>query len=385
MIVYKYKLYTTKRSKHIDAMLREASWVWNHALAVQKRYYRMYRKYIDVVQMQKKWAQWYGKSNLLNSHAIQDVLQRLDKSYMQFFNRQQKRLPKFKNQTQFSSIVFKRAVGYTLNGNTLTINKVKCRYKFSLSRPYEGKGTIKRIVIKRTSLGEYFLYIYIDAKPEPIGKSHNGASVGIDFGLKNYLTLSNGERIQSPLYFKRALFLKRKADRELAKKKRCGSGYKAALKKKNCIEELVTNRRDNWQWEIAHDLCRRFDNICIEDLSLDAMKKKTNWGRKMEDLAHGKFLRKLEYLALRYGVRVKKIDRFFPSSKLCDCGHIYKPLLLHDREWTCPACGLHHDRDLHAANNILRQGIASLGCPSKTQKPVKTTVRGRKRPRIPRQ
>lgn len=96
----------------------------------------------------------------------------------------------------------------------------------------------------------------------------------------------------------------------------------------------------------------------------------------MADLAHGKFVRKLEYLAGKYGVKVQKVDRFFPSSKLCDCGYVYRDLTLHDREWTCPVCGLHHDRDLHAACNILRQGIASLGNPGKTREPGKVTVRG---------
>ena len=381
MITYKYKLYTSKRTKHLDAMLREASWVWNHALAVQKRYYKIYGKYIDVTRMQKKWTQWYGKSSRLHSQTVQEVLQRLDKSYQRFFEHIQARPPKFKKGDFFKSFVFKQG-GYTLNGNVLTINKIKKRYKFSLSRPYEGVGKIKNVAIKRTPLGEYFVYLFIEAKTETIGKTHNGASVGIDFGLKTYMTLSTGKRIQSPLYLKQALGMKRTADRRLSKKQEGSNHRRAARRAKNRVEELINNRRDNWQWEQAHDLCRRFDVICIEDLSLTGMT--SLWGRKMADLAHGKFVRKLEYLAGKYGVTVQKIDRWFPSSKLCDCGHVYKELTLRGREWTCPVCHRHHDRDLHAANNILRQGIASLGSPGKTQEPGKVTVRGRKHPRIPR-
>ena len=85
MIAYKYKLYTTKRTKHLDAMLREASWVWNHALALQKRYYRMFGKYINVTRMQQKWVKWYGKSIRLHSQTVQEILQRQDKSYSRFF------------------------------------------------------------------------------------------------------------------------------------------------------------------------------------------------------------------------------------------------------------------------------------------------------------
>lgn len=381
MIAYKYKLYRTDRTKHLDKMLREACFVWNHALAMQKRYYRMYGKYIDVTRMQQKWVKWFGKSGRLHSQTVQEILQRQDKSYSRFFQHIQARPPKFKRADDFKSFVFKQG-GYSLNGNVLTINKIKKRFKFSLSRPYEGVGKIKNVAIKRTPVGEYFVYLFIEANGEPIGKTHNGASVGIDFGLKTYMTLSTGERIQSPRYLKQVLGMKRTADRRLSKKKEGSNHRRAARLAKNRVEELITNRRDNWQWEMAHDLCRRFDTICIEDLRLAGMT--SLWGRKMQDLAHGKFVRKLEYLAGKYGVRVKKIDRFFPSSKLCDCGHIHKSLSLHDREWTCPVCGLHHDRDLHAANNILRQGIASLGSPGKTQEPGKVTVRGRKHPRIPR-
>ena len=381
MIAYKYKLYTTKQTKHLDAMLREASWVWNHALALQKRYYRMYGGYIGVARMQKKWVQWYGGSDRHHSQTVQEILQRLDKSYSRFFQHIQARPPKFKRADDFKSFVFKQG-GYSLNGNVLTINKIKKRYKFSLSRPYVGVGKIKNVAIKRTPVGEYFVYLFIEANGEPIGKTHNGASVGIDFGLKTYMTLSTGERIQSPRYLKQALGMKRTADRRLSKKQEGSNHRKAARRAKNRVEELITNRRDNWQWLLAHDLCRRFDTICIEDLQLTGMT--ALWGRKMADLAHGKFVRKLEYLAGKYGVKVQKVDRFFPSSKLCDCGHIHKSLALHDREWTCPECGRHHDRDLHAANNILRQGIVSLGSPGKTREPGKVTVRGRKHPRIPR-
>ncbi len=379
MITYKYKLYTTKQTKHLDAMLREAAWVWNHALALQKRYYRIYHKYIDVVRLKGKWVRWYGKSSRLHSQTVQEILERLDISYQRFFRHIQLRPPKFKKDDWFTSFRFKQG-GYTLNGNIITINKIKKRYKFSLSRPYVGVGRIKGATVKRSPLGEYYIVLSIEAEGKPIGKTHNGASVGIDFGLKTYMTLSTGECIRSPLYLKQALGAKCTADRRLSKKMEGSNHREAARRAKNRVEEKITNRRDNWQWELAHDLCRRFDTICIEDLQLTSITKL--WGRKMQDLAHGKMIAKLEYLAPRYGVTVKKIDRYYPSSKLCGCGHIHNSLSLHDREWTCPVCGAHHDRDLHAANNILRQGIASLGSLCKTRKPAVVTVRGRKHPRI---
>jgi putative transposase len=198
------------------------------------------------------------------------------------------------------------------------------------------------------------------------------------------MTLSDGKRIQSPLFLKHAMREKKRRDRRISRCKEGSNHHHQATTAKARLEERITNKRNDWQWKIAHQLCREYDNICIEDLELEGMKKL--WGRKMEDLAHGNFVKKLEYLACRYGVNVLKVDRFFPSSRLCECGHIYKTLTLNDREWVCSVCGRHHDRDLHAANNILRQGIASLGSPRKTRKSTSVvSALGRKHPRIPRQ
>lgn len=96
----------------------------------------------------------------------------------------------------------------------------------------------------------------------------------------------------------------------------------------------------------------------------------------MNDLAHAKFVSKLEYVATKYGVIVHKIDRYFPSSKLCSCGHINKLLKLSDRYWACPCCGEVHDRDVWASQNILRQGIAELESGSKSSKAKRGSNRG---------
>ena len=149
MIAYKYKLYTSKQTKHLDAMLCEAAWVWNHALALQKRYYRLYHKYVSVVNMQKHFSKRY-KFALLHSQSAQEVIQRLDIAYKRFFEHIAKRPPKFRKAIDFCSIVFKQG-GYALNGNELVINKLKKKYKFSLSREYSGK--IKLLTIKRIHLG----------------------------------------------------------------------------------------------------------------------------------------------------------------------------------------------------------------------------------------
>lgn len=361
MVSYKYKLYRTKQTKHLDAMLREACFVWNHALELQKRYYSLFGKYISVYTMQKHYAKRI-KRNLLHAHTVQELLQRLDTAYQRFFKKLAKRPPKFKKAKYFTSFVFKSSGGFTLNGNVVTINRIKKRFKFSCSRHYEGR--VIRIVFKRSPLGEYYLIISTDAEPKIYEKTHNGASVGIDFSLKTYMVMSDGIIVENPQFLKSDLDNVRRKSRSLSKCKK-GSNNRQRRRKDVCREfERITNRRSDFQWKLAHELCRKYDYIFIEDLSLSGMTK--IWGRKMLDLAHAEFVCKLEYVARKYGVTVHKIDRYYPSSKTCECGYVNKNLSLKDRKWVCPECGKVNDRDLNAAENILRRGISELWSGSKT-------------------
>ena len=360
MIAYKYKLYRTDKTKHLDRMLREASFVWNHALALQKRYYRLYHKYIEVSQMKSHFVKRISR-NLLHSQSVQEILERLDTAYQRFFSHLAIRPPKFKKAKDFSSIVYKQG-GFKLDGNRITINKISKTYRFSLSRKCLGK--VKRVTIKRSPLGEYYVIITTDAVAAHYGKSLKGASVGIDFGLKTYMTMSDGTTVKSPRFLKADLPRIQKKGRNLSKCKTHSNHREQRRKELDRQYEQIVNRRNDWQWKLAHSLCQQYDRIFIENLRLTGMTKL--WGRKMSDLAHAEFVSKLEYVATKYGVTVHKIDRYYPSSKTCTCGYVNKELTLTDRSWTCPVCGQTHDRDLLAANNILRQGIAELESGRKT-------------------
>ena len=364
MMTYTYKLYRSKRTAKLDAMLREACFVWNHALALQKRYYVLYGKYIGSVLMQKHFAKRIARTRL-HSQTVQEILQRLDLSYKRFFKHLSRRPPKFRKARDFSSIVYKQG-GFKLNGNVLVVNSIKQHFQFSFSRPYEGK--IRQIRIKRSLLGEYYLYVVTDAVAGSMvhGKSHKGASVGMDFGLKTYLTLSDGTRIENPLFLKSGLNELRRKSRALSRCVKDSNHRRERRKDLERCHERIRNRRDDWQWKTCHELCRRYSVICIEDLSLLGMTRL--WGRKVNDLAFGSFVRKLEHVASKYGTEVVKVDRFYPSSKTCSvCQYVNEHLSLRDRRWTCPSCGTSLDRDLNASVNILRQGIASSGSIRKTQ------------------
>lgn len=362
-MTYTYKLYRSKRTAKLDAMLREACFVWNHALALQKRYYSLFGKYVSCGKMKAHFAKRIGR-HLLHSQTEQEILERLDLSYRRFFKRLSRRPPKFRRATEFSSIVYKQG-GFKLCGNVLVVNSINQHFQFSFSRQYEGK--VRQVRIKRSHLGEYYLYVVTDAVAGSYAceKSHEGASVGIDFGLKTYLTLSDGTKIENPLFMKAGLNELRRKSRALS---RCQKGSHHRHERRRELErchESVRNRRDDWQWKTCHELCRRYGTICIEDLGLLGMTRL--WGRKVNDLAFSSFVQKLEHVASKYGTEVVKVDRYYPSSKTCSvCQYVNERLTLGDREWVCPHCGTIHDRDLNASVNILRQGIASSGSIRKT-------------------
>jgi putative transposase len=173
------------------------------------------------------------------------------------------------------------------------------------------------------------------------------------------MTLSDGSHVENPEFLKHNLATLRRASRKLSRAQRGSNNRKRRKAELNRCYEKVCNSRTDWQWNLAHEVCRLYDNIFIEDLSLEGMCHR--WGRKMHDMAHGEFVGILMNVADKYGCTVHKIDRFYPSSKTCTCGYVNKGLKLTDREWICPVCGARHDRDLLAANNILRRGIDELG------------------------
>lgn len=389
MKAYSYKLYNDKHNVLLHDMCKASAFVWNHCLSLQKRYYKLYGKYISSAKIQSHFAKKvkpkHAFLNNLGSQSVQEIIQRLDMSYNRFFKKIQKRPPKFKPACTFSSFVFKQA-GYHLDGNSIYITKLKKTFRFFLSRPY---GNVKTIRFKRDRLGDFYIIIVsdvINVADKTYSKTHNGATIGIDFGLKTFLTLSNGEKISSPLFFKNDMKKIRKLSQNLSEKQRLPAGYMRFSKKYNCLLEAtklsnhgeearkylcrayndICNRRQDFFYKLAHELCQRFDYIYLETLNIKAMQRL--WGRKVSDISHATFVSILKEVAMKYDVIVFQINRWYPSSKTCStCGGIKKDLRLKDRIYICPQCGCIMDRDINAAININRQGIVEYLSGSKTK------------------
>ena len=304
--------------------------------------------------------------NALPSQAIQEELKRIDKAYERFFNKLGGR-PRIKKRHKFKSITFPGQAGWSLKNNriTLTFRKWnpktrkwqfdKVPYTFHKHRQWHGR--ISRITIKRDACGDYWLCItttYTDFRPLPT----TGKSVGADFGMKDaYLTLSTGEKIQHPQPLKHSLNKLRSLNKELSRKKKGSNAWWRCVRKLARLYRKITNQRKDFHWQLASKLCKKFDTIVVETLNIDGMKRL--WGRKVSDLAFYQFVEILKCKCQKHKREFRQVGQWTATTKPCsDCGYHNENLTLSDRQWTCPECGSHHDRDINAAINILRAGIA---------------------------
>ena len=369
---YKYRLYVNKHTEELSQLVTTSIFVWNHIIALYRRYYKLYKKNPSCSQMQKHIAKVAKNNtfwNKMGSQSLQEICQRVDNSYKMFFKKIGRGRPNFHNPYKSGSFMFKGKVGYVLNGNEITINKLKHTYKFKLTREY---GTVKNVHIKRDNRGYIWLIITTDVEPKQYDRLGN-ASIGLDFGLKHFLTTSDGEVIDSPETYKKSLKQLTKLSRNLSHKQNGSNSRKRAKRELAKLHEHIANQRSDFHWKLAHELCRYCSYIAIEDLNLNGMKKL--WGRKISDLSYGEFINKLLYVSQKYGTSVVKIGRFAASSQLCHCcGYKNRDVKnLTIRTWVCPECGSVHDRDVNAAKNILNisygKGISHDRSDNKTTTP----------------
>ncbi len=371
MITYKFKLYRAKKNKHLHQQINISGLIYNHCIALHRRYYRLFGTSLNAYALMKhitkrKKLPKYSHWNMVGSQAIQDIVQRIDKAYKLFFGNRKRKVktspPGFKKVKKYSSFTLKQAGWKLLGGNKIRIQGIV--YKFSKSRDIP--ADIKTVTIKRDSLGNFWLYFVVEEEIDLSNRILTGKSAGFDFGLKVFLKSSdNGEAgryhqdTESPLYYREALAELKQASRKLSSKIKLSNNWHKAKANVARIYQTVVNRRRDWFFKLAHDLTARYDHLFFEDLSMKGMQRL--WGRKVSDLARSEFMDILTYVAATKGKVVHLINRFYPSSKTCSaCGYVYKELQLSDRRWICQGCGVSHDRDLNAALNILREGASSL-------------------------
>ena len=365
MKTFCFKLYNTKRNRKLHRQINAAGKTYNHCIALHKRYYRLFHKTLNQYKLSTHLAKLkklkrFSYLKEYGSQAVQDVAERIDRAYKLFFRNLKHKIrtapPKFRKVSKYRSFTLKQA-GWKLDeaSHTLTINKQK--YKYFQSRKIEGK--IKTITIKRDALGDIYIYLTCETKENEV-LARTGNSVGYDFGLKKFLTASDGKDITSPLFFKQNKNKIQKANRNLSRKKKGSNHYRLAKLALARLHKKATNQRKEFHFKTALAICENYALICLETLNIKAMQRL--WGRKISDIGFAEFIKILKQEATKTGSQVIEIDPFYPSSQICNhCGyqnHKLKDLRI--RQWTCPQCNTVHDRDRNAALNILKVGTSTF-------------------------
>ena len=360
MKTYAFKLYKSKRNRKLNKEINAAGIIYNHCIALHKRYYRLFRKSLSDNKLKKHLTKIrkLGRFSFLKeigSQAVQDIAERIGRAYKLFFRNLKHNIrtapPSFKKVRKYKSYTLKQAGWKLLGGNAIRIGKQK--YRYFKSREIEGR--IKTVTVKRDALGDIYLYFVCETAGNEV-LARTGKSVGFDFGLKKFLTGSDGADIESPLFFKQNRNAIAKANKNLSRKQKGSNNRKKAGMALARVHKRTANQRSAFHWQLAGPLVGEYALICLEDLNLKVMQRR--FGRKISDLGFADFVSKLKYMAGKTGSAVVEIDRYYPSSQMCSaCGFQNKDIRnLKIRKWQCPHCGTDHDRDRNAAINILEEG-----------------------------
>ena len=357
---YKFRIYPNKEQeillvKHFGA----CRFVFNHYLNKRKETYLEDKKSLnyydnanDLTHLKKDKEYVWLKE--INSQSLQSSLRNLDSSYMRFFRKQNK-FPRFKSKYDRQS--FKIPQFVSLKGNKLIIPKFKGGIKINLHREIEGK--IQFATISKSTTGNYYVSLTCEVQYQPYEKTNS--KVGIDTGIKDLAILSDGTKYKNIKPLKNKIKKLKYEQRQLSKKVKGSSSRKKQRKKLAVLYEKISNIRKDYLHKVSTEIIKNHDVICIEDLAVKNIMKNHKLSQAMSDVSLGTFYSMLEYKCKWNDKYFVKIDRFFPSSKMCfNCGWINQDLTLNVREWFCPSCGEMHDRDFNASLNILKQGLKIL-------------------------
>jgi putative transposase len=364
---FKYRLYPTKQQQRLlEQQLEECRWLYNHLLAKRREAWEQRQESLRYYDQATSLPGLKAERPLLasvHSQVLQNVAVRIDLAFKAFFRRSKAGeapgYPRFRGRGRYTSIAYPQApVGckVEVDGKHLRLYGVG-QVKIILHRPLE--GTPKTATISRSSTGKWFVYFSSEC-PEPSPLPKVGQLVGIDVGLKTFATLSDGQEIANPRFFRREERALAKVQRRLTREEK-GTSERAAQRKVVArVHERIAWRRGDFTHQCSRRIVNAFDLIAVEDLSVSQMVHNHCLAKSIHDAAWSQFASLLSYKAAWAGRRFVAVNPAYTSQDCSKCGHRKTDLTLADRTYTCSYCGAVLDRDLNAARNIVRVGQHAL-------------------------
>ena len=372
----KIRLYPNKTQEQtLNKVLGCYRFVYNKMLALKQEAYNRDKSNLGLCELSKFFHgtllkdEQYAWLKEQNTKVMKQAIRQMLSAYDGFF-KLGKGFPKFKSKHDNNSALFPcEAISKsnTFETKHISLTKSLKNIKFRCSNLYferlqRYKDNIKSATLSKTKSGKFYLSVLMSMNEEEFKQfRHTNNKVGIDLGVKDFVVTSDGEVFKNKHFLKQSENKIKKLQRQLSKKVK-GSNNRDKVRIKIAKEfEHLTNQRIDYIHNVVNSLLRTYDYVFMENLNVQGILKNHKLAKGIQELGFYTFKNILKNKAMMNNKFVIEVDRWFASSKTChECGYVYKNLTLGEREWTCPICGEHHDRDLNAAVNILMEGQRML-------------------------